>query len=71
MDEEIRSIERNGTWELTDLPENKKAISLKWIFKTKHNFDGTIQKHKARLVARGYVQEYGVDFEETLSGGQV
>ncbi|GKA18011.1 retrovirus-related pol polyprotein from transposon TNT 1-94 [Tanacetum coccineum] len=67
MQEEINSIEKNGTWKLVNLPEGKKAIGLKWIFKTKLHSDGTIQRHKARLVARGYVQEQGIDFEETFS----
>ncbi|GJR16600.1 retrovirus-related pol polyprotein from transposon TNT 1-94 [Tanacetum coccineum] len=67
MQEEINSIEKNGTWKLVNLPEGKKAIGLKWIFKTKLHLDGTIQRHKARLVARGYVQEQGIDFEETFS----
>ncbi|GJR05413.1 retrovirus-related pol polyprotein from transposon TNT 1-94 [Tanacetum coccineum] len=67
MQEEINSIEKNGTWKLVNLPEGKKAIGLKWIFKTKLHLDGTIQRHKARLVARGYVQEQGIDFKETFS----
>ncbi|GJX62261.1 retrovirus-related pol polyprotein from transposon TNT 1-94 [Tanacetum coccineum] len=67
MQEEIDVIERNGTWKLAYLPKGKKAISLKWIFKTKFNSDGTIQKHKARLVAHGYIQEHGIDFKETFS----
>nr|GEV69786.1 retrovirus-related Pol polyprotein from transposon TNT 1-94 [Tanacetum cinerariifolium] len=57
MQEEINSIENNGTWKLVNLPEGKKAIGLKWILKTKLYSDGTIQRHKARLVAHGYVQE--------------
>ncbi|GKA99789.1 retrovirus-related pol polyprotein from transposon TNT 1-94 [Tanacetum coccineum] len=67
MQKEINSIEKNGTWKLLNLPEGKKAIGLKLIFKTKLHSDGTIQRHKARLVARGYVQEQGIDFEETFS----
>ena len=67
MVEEINTIEKNGTWEMIDLPEGKNAIGLKWVFKTKCTADGSIQKHKARLVAKGYVQQYGVDFEETFS----
>ena len=47
MDEEITAIERNQTWELVDLPEGKKVIGLKWVYKTKYKEDGTIQKHKA------------------------
>ncbi|KAF3651721.1 putative chaperonin 60 subunit beta 4, chloroplastic-like [Capsicum annuum] len=67
MVEEINSIEKNGTWEMVELPEDKNAIGLKWIFKTKFAADGSLQKHKARLVAKGYAQQYGIDFEETFS----
>ena len=52
MDEEIASIEKNQTWELVDLPNGRDVIGLKWIYKTKYNDDGSIQKHKARLVAK-------------------
>nr|GEX46411.1 hypothetical protein [Tanacetum cinerariifolium] len=67
MQEEFDAIERNETWKLAHLPQGKKAISLKWIFKTKFNSDGTIQKHKARLVARRYIQEHEIDYKETFS----
>ena len=67
MVEEMKAIEKNGTQEMTDLSEDKNAIGLKWIFKTKFAADGRIQKQKARLVEKGYVHQYGVDFEETFS----
>ena len=67
MDEEMTTIEKNKTWELTDLPEGKEVIGLKWVYKTKYKEDGTIQKHKARLVAKGYSQQPGVDFNETFA----
>ena len=67
MEDELLSIQRNGTWELVDLPEGKNVISLKWIFKTKFLPDGSIQKYKARLVARGFLQQQGIDFEETFA----
>ena len=54
-------------WELTDLAEGKNTIGLKWVFKTKYNADGSIQKHKTRLVAKGHSQLQGVDLKETLS----
>lgn len=57
---------KNGTWELIDLPQGAKAIGLKWVFKLKRNADGSINKYKARLVAK-YVQEYGIDFDEVFA----
>lgn len=56
MDEEIKMIEKNHTWELMQKPEDKEIIGLKWVYKIKYNEDGTIQKHKARLVTKGYSQ---------------
>ena len=67
MLEEMKSIEKNGTWEMVELPEDKNAIGLKWVFKTKFAVDGSLQKNKARLVVKGYAQQYGIDFEETFS----
>jgi len=67
MNSEIRSIEKNRTWELTKVPAGHKAIGLKWVYKLKRNADGEIVKHKARLVAKGYVQEHGVDYEEVFA----
>ncbi|KAK2438205.1 putative mitochondrial protein [Trifolium repens] len=64
MKEEISSIEKNKTWKLVELPPQKKAISVKWVFKLKTNPDGSIAKHKARLVARGFLQRQGIDFIE-------
>jgi hypothetical protein len=56
MQEEIDSVKRNQTWELADLPQGHRAITLKWVYKLKRNEVGEIVKHKARLVARGFVQ---------------
>lgn len=55
MIEELRSIEKNNTWRLVDLPPGKLCISVKWVYKTKLKPDGTISKYKARLVARGFL----------------
>jgi len=51
---------------LVNLPEGKNVISLKWVYCTKYNADRTIQKHKAWLVAKGYAQQQGVNFDETF-----
>ena len=67
MEEEMHSIEKNETWELVELPKDKKCIGCKWVYKTKYNSDGTIEKHKARLVAKGFKQKYGIDYEETFT----
>ena len=64
---EIDSIERNGTWKLTELPQNKKEIGVKWVFKTKFNPDGSIFRHKARLVVKGFAQVAGVDYDDTFA----
>ena len=67
MDEEVDALDNSDTWMLTPLPEGKKAIGCKWVYKIKRNVDGSISRYKARLVAKGYAQTYGIDFEETFS----
>ena len=64
MEEELKSIENNDTWEMVNLPQNKKAIVVEWVFKTKLKPDGSIAKHKARLVAKGFMQQEGLDYTE-------
>lgn len=49
MQQDIEAIERNKTWDLVDLPAGKKSIGVKWVFITKHNANGEIEKHKARF----------------------
>ena len=66
MDEEIDAIERNETWELTELPPKKKVIRVKWVYKTKRNVKGKIDRHKARLVVKGYKKQYRRDYDETM-----
>lgn len=65
--DELVSIEKNKTWELVDLPTGVKPIGVKWIFKLKRNADGSINKYKSRLVAKGYVQKHGVDYDEVFA----
>jgi hypothetical protein len=67
MRDEIDSVERNKTWKLVKLPAGHQAIGLKWVFKLKHDEAGKVIKHKARLVACGFVQQAGVDFDEAYT----
>ena len=67
MKEELEPIERNKTWKLAKLPDKKKAISVKWVFKLKLKPDGSIGKHKARLVARGFLQKPRLDYFEVFA----
>ena len=66
MENEINFLHRNDVWDLVELPEGIKAVGSKWVFKRKHNADGNEERHKARLVAEGYNQKYGIDFDETF-----
>ncbi|KAL4369443.1 hypothetical protein GQ457_05G010710 [Hibiscus cannabinus] len=67
MNEEIKALDANHTWDTIVLPPGKQTIGCKWVFKTKLNFDGTLERYKARLVAKGYTQQQGVDFLDTFS----
>ena len=58
---------RNDVWELAPRPENVHVISTKWIFKNKTDEDGEIIRNKSRLVAQGYTQVEGVDFDESFA----
>ncbi|CAI7926652.1 unnamed protein product [Closterium sp. NIES-53] len=67
MESELKSIEENGTWELVELPEGRKAITSKWLFKIKSDADGKIECYKSRLVAKGYQQKEKVDYKELFA----
>ena len=67
MSKEIHALEKNGTWELTTLPPGKKALGSKWVYKIKHNSDGSIERLKARLVIFGHHQIEGIDYAETFA----
>lgn len=64
---EYDALAHNDTWELVDLPPDRKPIGCKWVFKTKYTSSGAIDKFKARLVAKGYAQKYGIDYDETYA----
>jgi len=67
MQDEIQSLKDNEAWELQDLPRGKKAIPCKWVYKVKHNADGSIERYKARLVIKGFSQKKGIDYDQTFS----
>jgi hypothetical protein len=67
MNKELQALNENGTWKRVKRPTNKNIISCRWVYKLKRNDDGSIQIFKAHLVARGFTQVYGEDFNETYS----
>ena len=66
METELQSLHKNQVWELSELPPGRKAIGSKWVFKTKHDANGNVERCKARWVAQGYNQKYGNDYHETF-----
>lgn len=67
MKEEIQALHENHTWKLVPRPTNSNVVGSKWIFRIKYKEDGMIERYKARLVAQGYTQVEGLDYEETYS----
>ena len=66
-DQEYQSLMKNKTWELVELPPDRKMIGCKWVFKVKHGQDARVERFKSRLVAKGYSQTYGVDYDDRFS----
>ena len=67
MKEEFSALQRNHTWELVPFSKDMNLIGCKWVFRVKYNPDGTILKHKVHLVAKGLLQNPGIDYAETYS----
>ena len=67
MKMEMDSLHSNEVWELVEPPADRKVVGSKWIFKRKVDADGTVERYKARLVAQGCTQRFGLDYEETFS----
>jgi Reverse transcriptase (RNA-dependent DNA polymerase) len=67
MDHKISSLEQARTWTMVPHPTGKNIVGCKWVFRLKRKVDGSIDKYKARLVARGFTQIYGVDYYNTYS----
>ena len=67
MNEEIKSMRDNDVWDLVSLPKDAKPIGCKWIFKTKRDSKGNIERYKARFVAKGFTQKECINYKETFS----
>ena len=67
MVNEYDSLLANGTWNLFDCPQDVKPISCKWVYRVKYKPNGKIDKYKERLVAKGFAQQEGIDYEENFS----
>ena len=67
IDEGLQALTANGTFTIVDMPPDRDLITSKWVFKIKYFASGTLDRYKARLVARGFSQKYGIDYEETFA----
>jgi hypothetical protein len=67
MDAEIQALKNNDTWDLVQRPASHNVVGCRWIFKTKLRANGSIERHKAHLVAKGFSQIHGLDLEDMFS----
>lgn len=67
MEKEILALDTNHTWDFVLLPKGKKSIGCKWVYRIKKNVDGSIERYKDRLVSKGFIQNYGIDYHENFS----
>ena len=66
-EEEINSLNANGTWDIVPLPKDRQAIGSRWVFRVKRNSDGSVERYKARVVAKGFSQRPGLDYVEVFA----
>ena len=67
MEDEMKSINANKVWDLEIIPKGTKIVGCKWVYKTKLDSQGNIERYKTRLVAKGFMQREGIDYNETFS----
>ena len=67
MVDEIATLESNQAWTITSSPPHKKEIGCKWVYRVKYEADGTVERYMARLMAKRFTQQEGLDFTETFS----
>lgn len=67
MSEVLAVLDHIGTWDLVPLPSHALLITSKWVFKIKINYDGSIERYKVRLVARGFQHNQGLDYDQTFA----
>ncbi len=67
MEKKMTSLEDNDVWELVEPPQDRKPVGSKWVFKAKTNADGHVERYKVILVAQGFSQKFGTDYDKTFS----
>lgn len=67
MKEELKSMDDNKVWNLVELPSGSKQVCYKWVFKTKCDSKGNIQRYKSKLIIKGFAQRNDIDYKETFS----
>ena len=67
MKDELKSMVQNEVWDLVELQEGHRKVGCKWVFKTKRDSNGNLERYKARLIAKGFTQKDGVNYKETFS----
>ena len=63
----MKALQKDNTWELVQLLKGKTTVGCKWLFTIKHKSNGTVERYKAHLVAKGFTQTYGIDYQETFA----
>ena len=69
IEEELQALAQNHTWDLVRLPAGKHVVGSRWVYTIKENSDGSLERYKARVVAKGFTQKYGLDYQETFAPG--